>query len=183
MMQRLREAAKTKSFNGPLAGAVEADETFVGGSDSNKLNRNKRGLKRKAVVMGMLERGGELRAHVIERPGLAGGEVVKNVAPGSWLLTDEYSPYATIGGEYLHQTVKHSAGEYVREDVHINGIEGYWSQLKRQIYGIHHFVSRKHLGRYVAESVWRYNRRDLTEYFRFNDLLTCAAGKRLTYPA
>jgi transposase-like protein len=181
MMQRLREAAKTKSFNRPLAGAVEADETFVGGKDANR-PKAQRGLRKKAVVMGMLERRGELRAHVIERPGLAGQEVAKHVAPGSWLLTDDYSPYATIGGAYLHETVCHSAGEYVREDVHVNGIEGYWSQLKRQIYGIHHWVSRKHLDRYVSESVWRYNRRDVTENFRFNALLAAASGCRLTYP-
>ena len=118
----------------------------------------------------------------IERPGLVGKEVLNHVAPGSRLLTDEYSPYKTVGGAFLHQTVNHSSGEYVREDIHVNGIEGYWSQLKRQIYGIHHWVSRKHLDRYVGESVFRYNRRDVTEFFRFNELLALADGPRLTYP-
>jgi hypothetical protein len=179
MMHRLRHAARTRSFNRQLTGDVEADETFVGGKDKNRLGR-KRGMKKKAVVMGIMERQGELRAHPIERPGLAGRQVVKHVKPGSRLLTDEYSPYATVGGAYVHETVNHRSGEYNRGDVHTNSLGGYWSQLKRQIYGIHHWVSRKHLNRYVSESVWRFNRRALTETFRFNELLAITDG-RLKY--
>lgn len=181
MMHRLRHAARTRSFNRPLAGGVEADETFIGGKDTNRHGR-KRGMKKKAVVMGLMERRGELRAFQIERPGLAGKEVQKHVAPGSRLLTDEYSPYKSVGGDYLHETVNHRSGEYAREDIHTNSLEGYWSHLKRQIYGIHHWVSRKHLDRYVGESVWRFNRRALTEAFRFNELLAMTDGSRLTYP-
>ncbi len=181
IMHRLRHAIRTRSFNRPLRGDVEADETFVGGKDKNRLGQ-KRGMKKKAVVIGMMERGGELRAYKIERPGLAGQQVVKHVAPGSRLLTDEYSPYATIGGAYTHETVNHRSKEYTRGDVHTNNLEGYWSQLKRQIFGIHHWVSRKHLDRYVGENAWRYNRRDVTEYFRFNELLALTSGARLTYP-
>jgi transposase-like protein len=183
IMHRLRHAARTRSFNRPLRGDVEADETFMGGSDGNRLTR-KRGMKKKAVVIGLMERTGELRAHQIERPGLVGREVLKHVAPGARLLTDEYYPYRTAAqkGGYVHETVNHRSEEYVRGDVHNNNLEGYWSQLKRQIYGIHHWVSKKHLDRYVGESVWRFNRRALTEAFRFNELLAVTYGSRLTYP-
>jgi transposase-like protein len=179
MMHRLRHAARTRSFNRLLKGDVEADETFMGGSDQNRLKRH-RGEKRKAVVIGLLERNGELRAHKIERPGLVGKEVLKHVQVGSRLMTDEYSPYRTVGRFFVHETVNHRSEEYARGPVHVNTLEGYWSQLKRQIYGIHHWVSRKHLDRYVSENVWRYNRRSLTEAFRFNELLAITDG-RLKY--
>ncbi len=181
MMHRLRHAARTRSFNRPLRGMVEADETFMGGSDHNR-PVHKRGLKRKAVVMGLMERGGELRAHTIKRSGLVSREVVRHVEPGSRLLTDEYGPYASVSEHFIHETINHRSKEYARGDVHVNGLEGFWSQLKRQIYGIHHWVSSKHLDRYVGESVWRFNRRALTEAFRFNELLGVADGARLTYP-
>jgi transposase-like protein len=183
IMHRLRHAARTRSFNRPLKGDVEADETFVGGSDSNRKSRH-RGMKAKAVVIGLLERGGELRAHQIEHAREVVREVKKHIARGSRLLTDEYKPYvrAAREGGLEHGSVAHSREEYARGDVHCNSIEGYWSQLKRQIFGIHHWVSRKHLDRYVGESVWRYNRRDVTEFFRFNELLALTDGSRLTYP-
>lgn len=181
MMHRLRHAARTRSFNRPLKGDVEADETFVGGKDKNRLTKQ-RGRKGKAVVMGILERGGELRAKQVETPWKAAEEVPAHLDPTARLLTDEYQPYAKAARKagVAHETVKHRAEEYVRGDVHVNSIEGYWSQLKRQIYGIHHWVSRKHLDRYVAESVWRFNRRALTETFRFNELLAITDG-RLKY--
>jgi transposase-like protein len=184
MMHRLRHAARTRSFNRRLKGDVEADETFVGGKDKNRVTR-KRGDKAKAVVMGMLERNGELRAFQIEKAWDVIREVKKHVEPGSRLLTDEFAPYRKAARQtgLDHGAVKHSGGEYVRGDIHCNSIEGYWSQLKRQIFGIHHWVSRKHLDRYVGESVWRYNRRSVTEGFRFNELLAITCGSRLTYPA
>lgn len=183
MMHRLRHAARTRSFNRRLKGDIEADETFVGGKDGNRVTR-KRGEKAKSVVIGLLERGGELRAYKVERAWDVIREVPKHIEAGSRLLTDEYGPYrkAAKKAGLVHETVTHSRDEYVRGDVHSNGIEGYWSQLKRQIFGIHHWVSRKHLDRYVGESVWRYNRRDVTEGFRFNELLAITCGSRLTYP-
>jgi len=183
MMHRLRHAVRTRSFNRRLKGDIEADETFVGGRDKNRITR-KRGEKAKAVVMGMLERSGELRAFQIEKAWDVIREVKKHIEPGSRLLTNEFSPYRKGAREagLSHEAVKHSGGEYVRGDVHCNSVEGYWSQLKRQIFGIHHWVSRKHLNRYVGESAWRYNRRAITEVFRFNELLALTSGSRLTYP-
>lgn len=183
MMHRLRHAVRTRSFNRRLRGDIEADETFIGGRDKNRITR-KKGMKAKAIVMGMIERDGELRAHTIEKAWDVIREVKTHIEPGSRLLTDEFAPYRKAARQagLSHEAVKHSGGEYVRGDAHCNSVEGYWSHLKRQIFGIHHWVSRKHLNRYVSESVFRYNRRDVTEFFRFNELLALADGARLTYP-
>ena len=87
-----------------------------------------------------------------------------------------------MGRNYKHETVNHTKGEYGRGPVHTNGIEGYWSQLKRQIYGIHHFVSPKHLHNYIAESSWRYNRRAVENAPRMGEFIARLDG-RLTYKA
>jgi hypothetical protein len=158
MMHRLRHAARTRSFNRDLKGTIEADEAFVGGKEKNQ-HANKRGLKRKAIIIGMLERGGELRVRKVDNLREIADVVAGHVEPGAKLMTDEYTGYKRLGRDYEHEFVTHSRGEYGRggkSGVHVNSIEGYWSQLKRQIYGIHHWVSAKHLGRYVEENVWRY---------------------------
>lgn len=96
-------------------------------------------------------------------------------------MTDEYPGYQGLSKSYYHQTVNHSGGEYVRAFYfHINSIEGAWSHIKRQIYGIHHWISDKHLGRYLSEMTWRYNRRDMEEGDRLNALLGRVDG-RLRY--
>ncbi len=188
MLHRLRAAAATKSFSKPLSGYVEADETFVGGKEKNKhKDQRTTGKVRgdKEMVVGLLERGGNLRAfHLTSdaaRP--VQSVVTENVAEGSNLFTDETPYYDRLQGHYFRYSVRHSAGEYGRDGfIHINGIEGAWSLLKRQIYGIHHFVSPKHLGRYVSEMTWRYNRREMGEGDRVNALIAGSDG-RLTYKA
>lgn len=132
MMHRLRHAARTRSFNRRLKGDIEADETFVGGSDSNRLTRQK-GQKAKAIVMGLLERSGELRAFRIDHQHKATDAVVAHIAPGSRLLTDEYQPYkkAAKKAGLVHETVNHKREEYARGDVHSNSIEGYWRPPRR----------------------------------------------------
>jgi transposase-like protein len=189
MLHRLREAATTKSFNGPLGGTLEVDETFVGGNEKNKDASKRKGGTQggagKAVVFGMLERGGEFRAMVVpnRKTGTVQGVIGQNVAPRATVMTDEFAGFQGLRGRYTHHTVTHARGEYVREGVmHTNGIEGAWSLLKRQIVGIHHFVSAKHLGRYVAEATWRYNHRSAQEASRLNALIAGASG-RLTYKA
>lgn len=178
MLHRLREAATTKSFNGPLSSTVEADETFVGGKERNK-HASKRtgdtkGDKGKALVFGMVQRDGELRAMVIKDRTAATvqGIIGKHVAPGANVMTDEHTGYAGLQGRYNHHTVNHARGEYVRHfTLHTQTIDGAWSLLKRQIIGIHHFVTAKHLGRYVAEATWRYNRRAMSDDVRVNNLM------------
>ena len=186
VLHRLRYAARTKSFNRPLAGEVEIDESYFGGKERNRHASDRaKGPKEKAIVFGMLERNGEIRAAKINN--LEGrtvrGRVFDNVKDGSNLMTDEHASYAKLQGPYHVHSVNHSAGQYVRDYFcHTNGIEGAWGRFKRQVYGIHHHVSGKHLDAYLGEMCYRYNRRDMGEGERVNDLLSQVQG-RLTYKA
>jgi transposase-like protein len=189
VLHRLRHAARTQSFNAPLDGTLEADATFVGGKEKNKHADKRTGGKQggagKEIVLGVKQRDGELRMQVVKdmTGNTARAMVRENVKPGSTLMTDEDGAFRGLDRDYFHHTVNHSAGEYVRHyTIHTNGIESVWALLKRQIVGIHHWVSPKHLSRYVDEMAWRINRRDLAVTDRMNDLFTCVEG-RLTYKA
>lgn len=190
MLHRLRHAALTKSFNAPLDGTVEVDETYVGGKEKNKYARDRKGGTQggagKAIVLGLLGRDGDLRkVHTTNLRGAnVKGIIAQHVEPGSTMMTDEHVSFVGPAKYYTHLTVNHSYGEYVRKGtIHTNGIEGVWPLLKRQIIGIHHFVSKKHLSRYLDEMSWRYNRRQQREGERLANLLSAASGKRLTYKA
>ena len=133
----------------------------------------------------MLERGGELRAKSIRdlKGRTVRGRVFDNVKDGTNLMTDEAPVYARLHGPYNVHSVNHSAGEYVRNYFcHINGMEGAWSLFKRQVIGIHHHISAKHIDAYLGEMCYRYNRREREEGERVNDLLGLVDG-RLTYKA
>lgn len=185
--QRLREAIRTQSFNRTLEGEVEADETFVGGKEKNKhaskRTGGKQGGKGKTAVLGVLERGGELRTTITPSMGARDVQSVvrANVEPGSTLMTDEHGSFLGLAKDYFHHRVNHSAGEYVRHFVlHSNGIESVWAIFKRQIIGTHHWLSPKHLSRYLGEMTWRFNLREMDEGDRVNALLAQTSG-RLTY--
>ena len=188
MLHRLRHAATTKSFNRPLEGTVEADETFVGGKERNKhadkRQSGRQGGAGKAIVFGVMERGGELRTKVI--PNRAGktmmAAVSEHVALGAEVHTDEWKGYRSLHTRFTHKNVNHKKGEFAKDGVTTNSVEGVWSLLKRQILGIHHFVSDKHLSRYVSEVTWRFNRRTSGEGARLDNLIAGSAG-RLTYRA
>ncbi|HXQ17160.1 MAG TPA: IS1595 family transposase, partial [Caulobacteraceae bacterium] len=166
MTHRLRHAARTRAFNRTLKGQVEVDETYVGGK---AINRHKGksdgpGTSGKTAVIGVVQRKGGVHARVIDRTDTATLDafVHENVSPDAVLVsTDEHSGYRHLSRTFTHGVVRHSAGQYVVGQVHTQTIEGFWSLLKRQIYGIHHWVSAKHLNRYVAEAAWRYNRREV----------------------
>lgn len=143
-----------------LSGVVEADETYMGGR--KKPGTPGRGVVGKTPVVGQVERHGEVRAQVTkDTTKMTVVPLVRqNVAIGAKLMTDEYLSYKgadKLG--YIHQTVTHYQGEYARDDVHTNTIEGFWSQLKRSIDGTYHAVSPKHLQLYVNEFAYRYNAR------------------------
>jgi transposase-like protein len=191
MMHRIREAMTDKSSDklGGNGTPVECDETFVGAKVKN-IHKSKRikGLSYaagggKTIVMGMLERGGKVRAGVIAdrksdtmRPALHG-----NVEAGAHIITDEHSTYPFIAGPYVHEVINHIEG-YVRDHVHTNGIENFWSCLKRGLNGTYIAVEPIHLDRYVSEQVFRFNlRHKHTDASRFKAVLKDIVGRQLTY--
>lgn len=163
-----------------LEGIIEADETFIGGAEKNKHKHKKidnaqgRSVKGKSAVAGLLERDGEVRAQKV--PNTSGYNlrtfVVNNVAFGSTVNTDEWGGYNGLAQRFQHKRINHLIGEYVNGETHTNGMEGFWSQLKRSIYGCYHSVSDKHLQNYLDESTFRYNTREISEEQRFFVMLS-----------
>lgn len=185
---RLRLAMRTASFNAPLSGEVEADETFVGGKEGNK-HDNKRhwrgsGTVGKALVMGVLERKGEVRAMVVSsrRKPVVQAHIRENVALGAVLYTDALKSYSGLDRSYQHAVIDH-ATKYVDGRVHTNGIENFWSLLKRGIIGIYHSVDVDHLDRYLDEFSYRYNTKHATDAERFTKAVAMVSDKRLTWNA
>lgn len=188
MMHRLRFALKDGGF-GKLSGEVEADETFIGGKARNMHNieRKRRitgtGPKDKTAVMGLLERGGKVRAAMIQnrRKKAIQGEVRKHVKAGSALYSDALKSYDGLSSEYTHQVIDHAVA-YVNGKVHTNGMENFWSLLKRGISGTYVSVEPFHLFRYLDEQSFRHNNRnDMNDLDRFKLALSQITGKRLTY--
>ena len=147
----------------PLTGHVEVDEAYIGGvrKGGKKHGITGRGAD-KAIVMGILERGGELFTKVVpdaSRKSLI-PPIFKNVPAGTTISTDEWMPYRILSGlGYNHQTVDHGKKEYARGDTHVNTLESFWAILKRSIRGTHVHVSPKHLQKYLGEFEYRYNLR------------------------
>jgi len=169
-----------------LKGIVEVDETFVGGKISNK-HRSKRKLNpldNKTMVFGAIERQGKVITKIVPDTTTQSlsNAVISNVSQGSIMVSDENQSYNNIGTKYKHVKVNHGKGEYVRDAAHTNTIEGFWSLLKRQITGIHHSVSPKHLQRYCNEASFRYNAKLLPQDVRFTQVLANCEG-RLKYSA
>lgn len=201
MGHRLREAAKREPLAGMLRGTIVADETWVGGEPKNRHAAKNAELKPRRMAPGELRvnqktdktpvlalvnpETGEVRSHVVAD--VTGHTLRKVISEqvdmaGSVLHTDEGGWYEQLGREFLeHNTVNHSAGEYVRGRVSTNRAEGYFAQLKRSIDGTHHNVSREHLPRYLAEFDFRYSTCKMTDAQRVQVLVDRTAGKRLTY--
>ena len=188
MNHRLRFALTGGGF-GLLSGEVEADETFIGGkarnmhAESRKRRITGTGGKDKTAVMGILERGGKVRTTVVpsRKKKTLQAEVRKHVQAGSALYTDAPLSYEGLEGEYAHQVVDHAV-RYVDGRVHTNGLENFWSLLKRGLSGTYVSVEPFHLFRHLDEQTFRYNNReDMHDGDRFILALSQIPGKRLTY--
>jgi transposase-like protein len=192
MLHRIRLAMKAGGFD-KFTGEVEADETFIGGK-ARFMHKSKRtdkvrgtGTVGKTAVMGMLERHGpdghsRVRTLIvpnIKRKTLA-PQVREHVQPGSDMFTDALSSYNDLAQDYMHEMIDH-AETYVRGRVHTNGLENFWSLLKRAIKGTYVSVEPFHLFRYLDEQSLRFNLRGMTDAARFVHVLRNIVGRRVTY--
>jgi transposase-like protein len=183
---RIREAMRSGEL-GPMGGTgatVEADETYIGRKEGVPV---KRGYQHKRAVLSLVERGGEVRSFHVDKATVADVvPIVKdNIARESVLMTDESNLYTKVGRAFKdHDFVNHGAGEYVRDEVHTNTVEGYFSIFKRGFKGIYQHCGEQHLHRYLAEYDFRYNNRirlGVDDLARSSNALKAFAGKRLTY--
>ena len=181
--KRLREAKEASS---KFAGPVEVDETYVGGKRKNmKISKRKmltgRGAIGKTAVAGARDRAtNSVAARVVDDTtgDTLQGFVVDSAKPGAKVYTDDSSAYCGLPN---HEAVTHSIGEYVRGQVHTNGIESFWSMLKRAYVGTFHKISPKHLDRYVREFAGKHNLRDRDTLDQLREVVLRLAGKRLMY--
>lgn len=187
VLQRIRLAMQTGTFE-KLSGTTEADETFIGGKASNMHAWRKAqkitgtGGKDKAIVSAVLERGGEVRGRVIGNVGFGAvqGTVRDNVEAGSTVFTDALASYRGLADDYKHEWVDHKV-RYVVGQVHTNGIENFWSLLKRGLYGTYVRVSPEHLSRYLDERIYTFNTREHDDLPRFAGVVEQVTGRRLTW--
>jgi ISXO2-like transposase domain len=200
MAHRIREAMRIDDATGPLGGegkVVEADETYLWKTDKPQprsrgripkpTKKGKSGPADKRAIVALVERGGSIRTfHVgVADKHTVGKIVTDNIARESRLHTDESKLYTGADAHFAsHETVKHSAKEYVRGDVHTNTAEGYFSIFKRGMRGVYQHCREKHLHRYLAEYDFRYNHRialGFDDGERAALAVKGAEGKRLTY--
>lgn len=190
LLHRLRLALKQRSFS-KVSGEVEIDETYIGGLEENKHESRKlhagRGGVGKAIVMGILERGGaegmsKVRAKVIDNTDgeTLIGEVEKNVVFGSTVDTDALPSYNRVAEKFIHEVINHSI-EYVRGTVTTNRVENFFSLLKRTLHGTYVSVEPVHLQRYLDEQCFRFNFRKGNDGERFLVAAKGMEGRRITY--
>jgi len=188
MLQRIRNCFGDYAKDTGLEKEVEADETYIGGKNKNGHTDKKvkssqgRSAKDKTPVVGMVQRNGLLSAKKVGnvKSETLTKEIVQKVKDDAKLYTDEWLVYKGVSRIYDHSIVEHNQGEYVNGRVHTNIIEGFWSLLKRYIFGIYHFTSKKHLQKYVDEFVFGYNTRNFGDSLRFDMFLHCMEN-RITY--
>jgi transposase-like protein len=194
MMHRIRLAMQTKSFvkMGGSGKAIEADESFIGGAARfmHKDRRNRmitaRGVKDKAAALGILERGGEVRVFAVpnRKKKALQGHISEHVEEGSPVYTDALMSYMGLNEKFQHEVIDH-AERYVKGNVHTNGLENFWSLLKRGLKGTYVSTEPFHLFRYLDEQAFRYNHRatkdnPVNDGDRFEMAMSRIVGKRLT---
>jgi len=190
MCHRIREAMRSKEF-APLMGVIEADETYIGGkprghrtnATSTMSERIKEAWAKKEPVLGIVERGGNVRTMHMGK--LSQRKVQDALAQHidldrSALITDEHPYYYGIARRLPHGVIRHKS-EYVRGPVHTQNIESYWATLKRGLFGTFHHVDAAYLGSYLNEFEFRFNRRKVSDAERFASLVASTRGTRLTW--
>jgi transposase-like protein len=181
MTHRIRHALQEPVFQDKLTGIVEADETYIGGKTRGQ---GRHFMGNKVPVVSLVERNGRVRSQVVKHvTGKNLKAVLKaNVEPTATIMTDDFRAYRKATKDFAkHKAVNHSAKEYVRGDAHTNGVEGFFSLLKRGVVGTFHHISEQHLPLYLAEFDHRHNTRFMTDGERTVIGLKKANGKRLTY--
>jgi len=193
MLQRIRMAMADDTYE-KLAGVVEADEAYIGGKWDSMSNKRRKKLEAggfnrfnsKQAVFGMVERKGRVRAYTVKN--LSAKTLLPklrdSIHADATVYTDSANLYTHINEFFLHHaSVNHGANEYVRGSVHTNNIEAFWAVLKRTIGGTYTHVNPRHLDRYLAEQIYRFNERENQDGPRFAKATKGADGKRLTYKA
>lgn len=191
MLHRIRLAMSAGSFETKMSGQVEVDEAYVGGKIKNmhkrqaQRARERGGWAGKVAVLGLLERnttGSKVRTKILKgtKRSELFGHIKENVEEQSNIYTDALPSYASMNHKYRHEFIDHSEA-YVRGAVHTNGLENFWSLLKRAIKGTYVAVDPVHLFRYVDEEAFRFNNRKDNDAGRFADMLESVSGKRITY--
>lgn len=184
MLQRIREVFVARSRGVPYIGPVEVDETYIGGRERNKHWKRKLGEnwpEGKVIVAGVKDRAtNRVSARVVSRSNTEDvcGFLNDHVLGHSLVYSDGASIYRAWEN---HESVAHSRGEYVRGDVHTNGMESFWSLLKRAYIGTWHYISSKHLHRYLAEMTARHNMSDLDTLSKLERIVGGMIGLRLTW--
>jgi transposase-like protein len=187
MLHRVRLAMQSGTFK-KLSGEVEVDETFIGAKARN-MHKAKRaekiqgtGPNGKEIVFGMMERGGEVRVMHVEKRTKKElqSEIREHVEAGAAIFSDELLSYNGLESDYKHSVINHAV-EYVNGNVHTNGMENFWSLLKRGLHGTYISVEPFHLFRYIDEQAFRFNNRKVTDSDRFVTVMKQIVGKRLTY--
>lgn len=188
VLSRIREMLKE---NAPekLTGTVEIDEAYFGGKISNKHAKQRKAIKNsmspsiKTAVIGIVEREGEVRLQVVAdtKRTTVLPIVASNIEKGAIIYTDSSHMYTPLSSAFVHGVVNHEQGEYVRGLCHTNSIEGFWSIMKRGIYGVYHQVSPKHLNLYCNEFSFRHNNRAFSGVEKFETAIGKVASTRITY--
>lgn len=187
MLQRVRETYNDNDHT--FTGTVEIDEMYVGGKERNKHadkrtegNRG-RSVKTKTPVLGIIERSGKVYAvPVVNTKAKTILPIIEaKIEQGSNVYTDEFKVYKKLATDYNHDFIQHGANQYVSGSVHTNNIENFWSHFSRTVFGTYHHISPKHMERYVNESTFRFNNRNLSEGSKFDVALANGVNKRLNH--